>query len=71
MSKWISVKDRLPAVGDWSKNHVLTANDIGRFRVAYYDGTDWRTAKDEKIGWLSPIVYWMPIQPIPEDGAIG
>lgn len=61
MSEWISVEERLPEVGDWRTNHVLTVNDMGRFRVAYYDGSCWRTPQDREIGWLSPVTHWQPI----------
>ena len=57
---WISVKDKLPEVEDWDKN-VLTINDVGKFRVAYYDGHCWRNSIGEIVGWLAPITHWMPL----------
>ena len=57
---WISVKDKLPEVGDWDKN-VLTISDVGKFRVAYYDGHCWRNSIGEIVGWVTPITHWMPL----------
>ena len=63
---WISVKDKLPEVGDWNKN-VLTISDVGQFRVAYYDGHCWRNSIGEIVGWLAPITHWMPLPEPPQE----
>lgn len=65
-SGWISVKDKLPEVGDWDKN-VLTINDVGQFRVAYYDGHCWRNSIGEIVDWLAPITHWMPLPCPPQE----
>ena len=48
------------------KNHVLTINDVGRFRVAYYDGYCWRDLQKQCIGLLAPFTHWMPMPELPK-----
>lgn len=60
MSEWISVKDRMPDVGEWvltfSEKALVDIEDFP-FDIGYLrpDG-EWR-----HIGWEYEVTHWMPL----------
>ena len=62
--EWISVKDRLPEIGE----HVLVfANDIvsSWVEIAWMDKSDWHTSSDYE--WPCLVDFWMPLPESPKD----
>ena len=72
MSKWISVKDRLPQ-DDWSPRHenlteeVLIANTCS-ISIGFYDRSDgiWYVDEPAEKEWIDKITHWMPLPAPPE-----
>lgn len=65
MSKWISVKDRLPEP-DEHKEYLTTCEFGGTFVEGYFE-------LDGEVGWWSdhfgtefPVTHWMPLPEPPE-----
>lgn len=72
--QWISVEDRLPEPGV-----PVLVNYIGTDELPYADGvvawTDWGalwwegSLADSESEVTAPITHWMPLPPVPKEGA--
>jgi hypothetical protein len=59
--QWISVKDRLPNIGD----PCLVTCHEERYTIAEYDGIKWTTLNS--IAYYHPIVtHWQPLPEVPK-----
>jgi hypothetical protein len=61
MSKWVSVKDKLPPKPAFKeKGYIVQVDNITEPFSAYWDGTKWTDDEDD---YLYGVIAW---QPLPE-----
>jgi len=68
MNKWISVKDKLPEIGD----EVLTFNEENCIWLDFYVDLDMGDNTSKPMFWsekddLGAITHWMPLPDPPEN----
>lgn len=65
---WISVKDRLPEVGD---TVLFTGmSSYGTWfstKRGWFDGTFWKRDEGETVYSSTPVTHWMPLPEPPEE----
>lgn len=72
--EWISVKDRLPELGEDMRTDDLLVSIISTSIHAYgehlttigwFNGIKWRTIMEEQGNTFKKVTHWMPLPPKP------
>ena len=69
MSEWISVKDRLPPVAEWSGDRVLVYTEEGYIHEGLYEGEKFDEWIDKYFD-SGYVTHWMPLPEPPNTGPL-
>lgn len=69
MSEWIKTEEKKPFSQFGEGMNVLTIDNLGEMRIAYWDGGNWCWPTGECIGTTGkfPITHWMPLPEPPKE----